>query len=443
MNDPLKSLERLGEEFERVARERRRRWLPRRTALFASVGGLSASAVALAASGALTGEPVKDPPGTPKPQPHVAAGVVRANTVTLTALRVPDPAGGPPWGLRTLRTTREQGCVQVGRVRDGRVGVLGQDGSFGDDGRFHELAPEVQRGRDCALLDGAGKLFIAMSVQGLPASAEGGKCAVDRMPPRFLRTLPKAVRRRHAAIPLCPREDMRILYYGTLGPQAQSVTYKDRGVRKTAATSGPWGAYLVVVRPDRKHRAQGYYVPTASPGSGLVAVTYRDGHTCRIRSPRALGGAKLCPRVGYVVPRSNTPSPRQLAARVSVRFSSKPLVVGGPSGEAQGPKSWRVHVSFTARVAAGPRSFYFVTQKVTPMGSCRFGGMAMAPIARDVRAGERVSRTFYVPEDCRGSIAGEVRFEPASDRGRPLPFESANPFRAPIVGRYRARIPRG
>jgi hypothetical protein len=31
------------------------------------------------------------------------------------------------------------------------------------------------------------------------------------------------------------------------------------------------------------------------PGSGLVGVRYRDGHVCRIRSPRMLGGAKPCP----------------------------------------------------------------------------------------------------------------------------------------------------
>lgn len=34
---------------------------------------------------------------------------------------------------------RDVGCVQVGRVVDGRLGVLGQDGSFDERRQFHEL----------------------------------------------------------------------------------------------------------------------------------------------------------------------------------------------------------------------------------------------------------------------------------------------------------------
>src|SRR5207247_10061514 len=121
--------------------------------------------------------------------------------------------------------------------------------------------------------------------------------------------LSKAATKRLAARPLCPHEDMRILYYGTLGPQARSVTYEERGVRKTAPTSGPWGAYLVVARPDHNRPALGYFAPGTSPASGLVAITYRDGHQCRIRDPRALGGAKACPRVGYVAAPGRVPRP--------------------------------------------------------------------------------------------------------------------------------------
>jgi hypothetical protein len=426
MNEPLPSLERLGAEFERVARERRRRPAPRRTLLFAAAGALVVSAVALAASGVLTGEPVKNPPGFPKPRPHVALGVVKPDSVTLTALRAADPAGGPAWGLRTMTTTREQGCVQVGRVVDGRLGVLGQDGSFGDDGRFHELPPDVDIGRDCELLDGAGRPFIAMSVQGLPASAQGGRC----------------VARRRSATPVCPHEDMRILYYGTLGPQAKSVTYEERGVRKTAPVNGPWGAYLVVARPDHKRPALGYFVPGTSPASGLVAVTYRDGHVCRIRDPRALGGAKACPRVGYVAAPVHVPKPGELAATVTARFAPMPVQVRTGTGVVlPGPKSWYLRISFPARVAAGPRSFYFVTLTL-PRHSCRDAGTSMsAPIARDVRAGELIHMPLYVPTSCHGVVTGDVRFQRATSRPGPAPFESANPLRAPVVGSYSATIP--
>jgi hypothetical protein len=441
MNEPLQSLERLGLEFERVAREpRRRHRIRRRALLFAAAGALLVSAVALAASGVLTGAPVKDPPGVPRPRPHFAFGVVNAGSVTLTALRTSDPAGGPDWGLRTMTTTRAQGCVQVGRVVDGRLGVLGQDSSFGDDGRFHELRADVESGRDCALLDGKGKLFIAMSVQGLPASGQGGRCVARRPPDEILRHLSKVAARRQAATPLCPHEDMRILYYGTLGAQAASVTYEERGVRKTVPTSGPWGAYLVVARPDHKRPALGYFVPGTSPASGLVAITYRDGHVCRIRDPRALGGAKACPRVGYVPPRAKTPSQSRLATPVSASFSTAPGRPKSPDGKPLGPKNWVLHVTFTARVAAGPRSFYFVT---VDTGHCHnFGGFITSPIARDVRAGEVVRTTHYIPIACHGTISGDVRFQGPDDRAAPAPFESSNPRRAPVVGAYSAQIPR-
>ena len=443
MNEPLNSLERLGAEFERVARDRSRpRLLRRRTILFAAAAALSISAVALAASGILTGEPVKNPPGYPPAQPHVAAGVVRAGSATLTALRVPDPAGGPDWGLRTLTTTRKLGCVQVGRVVDGRLGVLGQDSSFHNDGRFHELPANVEPGRDCTTLDHAGRLFIAMSFQGLPASGQGGACVVKRLPAGLLRRFSGPTARRQATIPVCPPEDMRILYYGTLGPKARSVTYEDGEVRRTAATRGPWGAYLVVVRPDRTHPAKGYYVPGTSPGSGLVAVTYRDGHSCRIRSPRALGGAKLCPRVGYVPAPSISPTSAQLAATVSARISPTPVRLRGPQIGPEGPRQWVVRVSFTARVPAGPRSFYFVTQKLRHGSSCHnLGGMLLAPIARDVRVGERVQTTLYVPAACRGAVTGEVRFQGSSSRATALPFTPADALHAPLVGTYTVRIP--
>jgi hypothetical protein len=341
-----------------------------------------------------------------------------------------------------MTTTREFGCIQVGRVVDGRLGVLGQDGAFGNDGRFHELPPEVEEGRDCALLDGAGRPFIAMSYQGLPASGPVAACVARRPPPGIASHLPKAVARRQAAVPLCPHDDMRILYYGTLGPKAVNVTYDDGGMRRTVATSGPLGAYLVVVRPSHRHPALGYFVPGTSPASGLVAITYRDGHSCRIRNPRALGGARSCPRVGYVAAPSQTATPAQLATRVRARFSSHPIVPRvGPEGKREGPRTWVLTVSFTARVDAGPRSFYFVTLTL-PRRSCQdSGGVVSSPIARDIRAGEGVRTTLYVPTKCHGAVNGDVRFQDATDARAPTPFESSNPRHTPVVGDYSAIIP--
>ncbi len=66
-------------------------------------------------------------------------GALMAGTVHRLPIAAPDPAGGPPWGMRELSTSRGTGCLQIGRIVDGKLGALGQDHAFGDDGRFHEL----------------------------------------------------------------------------------------------------------------------------------------------------------------------------------------------------------------------------------------------------------------------------------------------------------------
>lgn len=430
MTDRLQVLEELGAEFERVAaREQRhgRRRRGRTIALSLVVAG-SVSAAALAAGGVLTGEPVKDPPGVVA-EPTVGAGVT--NAATLTALRVADPAGGPPWGLRTVTTTRELGCVQIGRVVQGRLGVLGQDGAFGDDGRFHEKAASLSSGRDCQPLDAAGRSFVAVSYQGLPAGGEPGGCAIRRIAdaPRGSPLRPQ---------PLCAKTNLRILYYGTLGPQARSVTYLDEsGKPVSARTSGPDGAYLVVLRPSAKRPAKGYYVPTISPGSGLRSVRYRDGHECRIRSPRALGGAKLCPRVGYQSPRTVPVTAADVRSPVQARFAPRP-VDPSPPGVPASPM-WKLKLTFTARVAADSTDYYVYTVAPDQARECQ-SGISFGPVARDVRAGEPVTVTQYVPTRCRGLVRGRVAFHQPGSEPDPLPFAGSSPD-DPLVGTFRATIP--
>ena len=60
------------------------------------------------------------------------------STARLLPLRVPDPAGGPPWGLRMVTTSRGLACLQLGRVVGDQLGVLRQ-GIARNDGRFHPL----------------------------------------------------------------------------------------------------------------------------------------------------------------------------------------------------------------------------------------------------------------------------------------------------------------
>ena len=120
-----------------------RAWLSARlhAAVIAAALVLVGGAVAVAATGVLTGSPVTEPEGSLSPS--AGDGVPAVGGSQLLALRTDDPEGGLAWGMRVVRTTRGQVCVQVGRIDDGQLGELGLDGAFHDDGRFHLLAADI------------------------------------------------------------------------------------------------------------------------------------------------------------------------------------------------------------------------------------------------------------------------------------------------------------
>lgn len=55
---------------------------------------------------------------------------VVAGSVRVSSLRVADPAGGPPWTIRTARSAGGQRCSTVGQVDGRRFGIVGLDGRF-------------------------------------------------------------------------------------------------------------------------------------------------------------------------------------------------------------------------------------------------------------------------------------------------------------------------
>lgn len=65
----------------------------------------------------------------------------------LLSVRAADPAGGPPWAIQLVREKNSPNnliygpspalCVKIGRVLDGRIGVIGSYGAFHNDGLFH------------------------------------------------------------------------------------------------------------------------------------------------------------------------------------------------------------------------------------------------------------------------------------------------------------------
>ena len=210
-----------------------RAWLSRRlnVAAVAAVLVLGGGAVAVAATGVLSGAPVK-PEATFSPV--TGNGVPVSGSVEHLVLSVADPAGGLPWGMRVFHTTRGQICAQVGRVQGSQLGELGVDSAFGDDGRFHVLPPGY----------GASSSQIQCFPGGQPLiveNANADRSAMNRLPEEF-REPPKNPK--HREVP--PTRDLRALAYGLLGPHALSVTYRTRDGLKTIPVRGPEGAFLIV-----------------------------------------------------------------------------------------------------------------------------------------------------------------------------------------------------
>jgi hypothetical protein len=246
-------------ELEDQLRRAARRTHPRRrlhltwpftlAAVLVCGGSLATAAVQL------IGEPAPKtyPTGTPRRGP----GVTVPGSVTLLALRVADPDGGAPWGLRVYRTSRGAGCWQFGRVVNGRLGVI--------DDRFHELPVQQEQ---CRPLDARGNLFAAQEAWALPGGeSEPWRCAAA-----------------------CDRSDVRLVRFGFLGPEAVGV--EAQGVRQPLSE----GAYLLVTRVDLDRPPR--HVP-------LIA-TYRDGTRIEVRDFAPDGGDP--PPPGYAALAGTLPS---------------------------------------------------------------------------------------------------------------------------------------
>ncbi len=108
-------------------------------------------------------------------QPNAREGTAIPGSSQLLSIRTPDPAGGLPWGLRVTRTTRGLTCVSAGRVDYGTIGVLGIDGAFGNDDRFHPLSPNYFVNLGCDVTDATGHGFVNVGLRNVPASGLFGE----------------------------------------------------------------------------------------------------------------------------------------------------------------------------------------------------------------------------------------------------------------------------
>jgi hypothetical protein len=306
---------------------------------------------ALAASGVIEIGAPAERAGGPFSFSTVRGGGIATGSERLLALSVPDPAGGPAWGMRVFSTKQGEGCLQVGRLLDGKLGAIGQDDAFGDDGRFHAFAQSSAFAkRACTVLDGAQRLFVNATVGDMPASAwvgYGGGCVPS--------TASHAERFQENGKPraLCPQADERNLYYGLLGPDAQSITYVLDGHAHTQPTVGPEGAYLLATAPTEP-------APTAAQVSAHVharLVTNRHGEheiALSFTAPVAATSARRAYSVKWRSP--ETPPKAYGSAALEPRTPAAGQTVTAMLG--RGGPSWLGHGEVTGEVifqdATGP-----------------------------------------------------------------------------------------
>jgi hypothetical protein len=246
---------------------------------------LASTTIALAATGViLTGAPVRP---EAQPNPAVGQGAPLPGASQLLSLRVPDPEGGLEWGMKVVRTSRGELCVQIGRVQGSQLGQLGIDGVFHDDGRFHPMSADIlpgsiRQGVNGAENDASATLSCALSGQAVAGQHRG----VDRS---------AGAANGHESGR--PRSELRNIYYGLLGPQAVSVTFRAGRTPVTIPVVEPLGAYLIVRRAEPREKV-GYGdesvgtegdLPAYPP---LTAIAYRlSGKLCE-RGPVVAPGVR-------------------------------------------------------------------------------------------------------------------------------------------------------
>ncbi len=241
-----------------------RSWLSRRanTVVMAVVLLLAGSAIAVAATGVLSGSPVKQ---QGRLSPNAGIGIPAPGGSRLLALRAADPQGGLPWGMRLVHTTRGEICVQIGRLDDGQLGQLGIDGAFHDDGRFHPLAPDI-----------------------LPEYSDSGDVSCNLAAPIRIGIWPAGDRSAAPSPELTSfkptAKDLRLISWGLLGPHAVSITYHTAAGVLTRLVAPGTGAYLIVSEVS--------HVPR-SIGEGAEFVGWTSGHTVDAQSPTGIDGSVI------------------------------------------------------------------------------------------------------------------------------------------------------
>jgi hypothetical protein len=404
---------------------------PRRMPLLAIIA-LAALALAAAAFGATQiigfGAPVTPAhaPGREQPSRTTGVGLPVANgegspaSAQPLAISVPDPGGGLPWGMRIVRTSRGLLCPQVGRLLDGRLGVLGQDGEFKDDGLFHELPASALEPNTCI----TPSAWSMLSDVGVPAAGALQSPTTSCLAP-WLRVRPPGA-------PRCPGGDERLIGFGLLGPHAVSVSYMTDGRLHTVATAGRLGAYLVVLPVPAKlaHNVPvlggkggllGGFPIGAGAGEVVSRLTFRfDGRLCQTGFDRRPDGPPQCTTQLAAQRRLVPRIPRNLHTPVALHAHRAP---GG----------YELELAFTAPAAVRNASIAYSVQITRPSSpACGRGGVWGQSIERDIARGQTLHVSEFVPQPpgCHGVVEGQVLL--AAQNGA-LPLLNS---RAEAIGRF-------
>jgi hypothetical protein len=386
---------------------RRRR--PLRLGMIVALVSLLLAAAAVAATEALrTGSPVRP---SQRLTPTVGLGVPARGGSRVLGVHFADPAGGPPWGMRLVHTSRDLLCVQVGRLYHGTLGVLGVDGAFHDDGQFHPLPPDTigrQPGATTCGLEAVGR---SLEISGIP---ESGLMPV----PGNLGVLSRD----------------RWVSYGVLGPDAVSVTYSYHGASHTIPVEPGTGAYTIVLpgvatAPNRHGITSGGSSgagrpggsPLPNPAGALTAITYRLGNTTCQDAPQA-HAVNPCPR-----PR---PAPHPSHTREPPLHLNRPIAVHLRSAEV--PGGYSATVTFTAPYAVPNALSGYAIASPTPCHE----GTTVDPIDRDIRAGAKV--TVPLKGVFANACGPRVILEVLYYRRNAMPFPAAG---AVLVGRATVKRP--
>ncbi len=399
-----------------------------RAPLISFAVGLTIAGAAFASGVINFGAPAPKSPLQLFTAPRTGAGALTPGTVRMLPVSTPDPAGGAPWGIREFATSRGLGCIEVGRLAAGKLVAVGQDYTFGNDGRFHELkvaSGGAGYGDWCGALDRNHRLFLNDTWGAQPASAWNSRCYAPGTPAGG----------HQPGEPECPAADERNLYFGLLGPDAKSVTYRLEGHSHTLPTSGPEGAYLIVTRSTPGQLLKGVGAGGVVPVDGPIReIHYRDGATCHLTSKSWIGGAYACTPsmqvpVGYVAPKNLSYTHPEVATPVSVRR------IRTRSGR------YELHLSFRSRVAlTNAESGYNFIWSVPGAQHENHGGDRTES---DIAAGQVLSTTTCpLPA---GTIHGTVSlFEPHETFKNKSEVVYAFKYEkvGVLVGSFTAQIPR-